>query len=104
MRNADFLIGNSSSGIVEVASFKLAAINIGERQRGRLHGENVIFVDNNRLQIKEAIQKVLFDIQFKEDLRKSTNPYGLGNSAEKIVEVLTKIELNNTLIHKNISY
>lgn len=104
LRNADFLIGNSSSGLVEVASFKLAAINVGERQRGRLHGENVIFVDNNFNEIKEAIQKVLFNGEFKERLSKVTNLYGDGNSSEKIIRVLSQIDLNSNLVHKNITY
>lgn len=104
LRNSKFLIGNSSSGIVEVASFKLAAINIGERQRGRLHCENVIFVDNDINQIQEAIQTVLFDENFKDTLSKVVNPYGKGNSSDKVVEVLSEITLDSNLIHKNISY
>ena len=104
MRNSEFLIGNSSSGIVEVASFKLAAINIGERQRGRLHSENVIFVDNDMNQIQSAIQKVLFDKDFKDTLSKVINLYGQGNSSDQVVEVLSEIKLNSNLIHKNISY
>lgn len=104
LRNSKFLIGNSSSGIVEVASFKLAAINIGERQRGRLHCENVIFVDNDLNQIQEAINKVLFDKDFNDTLSKVVNPYGNGNSSDEIVKILTEIEINKNLIHKNISY
>lgn len=104
LRNADFLIGNSSSGLVEVASFKLAAINVGARQRGRLHGDNVIFVDNDSTQIKDAIHKVLFDADFKGKLATVINPYGQGDSSDKIIKVLAEISLDNNLIHKNISY
>lgn len=104
LRNAEFLIGNSSSGIVEVASIGLAAINVGERQRGRLHGDNVIFTDNNKTQIIEAIHRVLNDTEFKNKVAAKNNPYGDGNSTKKIIDALEKIELNDSLIHKNITY
>ncbi len=104
MRNAEFLIGNSSSGIVEVASMGLAAINVGERQRGRLHGNNVIFVDNDVVQILKGIEKIHFDEEFKEKVALKNNPYGKGNSAQKVVKILKEIELDNNLIYKNITY
>jgi GDP/UDP-N,N'-diacetylbacillosamine 2-epimerase (hydrolysing) len=104
LRNAQFLIGNSSSGIVEVATLGLSAINVGERQRGRIHGNNVIFTDNNKQQIKEAIHKVMYDDSFIEQVAKKENPYGNGQSAEKIIEVLKSIKLDKKLIHKNITY
>lgn len=104
LKNADFLIGNSSSGVIEVASLGLAAINVGERQRGRLHGDNIIFTDNDEKQIIDAIQKVLNDDEFKERVAKKVNPYGTGNSADKVVKVLSEIKLDKTLIYKNITY
>ncbi len=104
LRNSEFLIGNSSSGIVEVASLGLAAINIGERQRGRLHGDNVIFTDNDKTQIVQAIQTVLNDSEFKNKVAAKNNPYGNGNSTKKIIDVLEKIDLSDSLIHKNITY
>lgn len=104
LRNAAFLIGNSSSGIVEVASLGLAAINIGERQRGRIHGKNVIFVDNDQQQILNAIHKVQTDVDFKKLVAQKQNPYGSGNASAKVLEILTSIEINNQLLHKNITY
>lgn len=104
LRSAKFLIGNSSSGVVEVASLGLPAINVGERQRGRVHGKNVIFVDNNKNQIKQAIQKVLTDEEFLKVVALKENPYGNGHSSEKIVEILASIEINDWLIYKNITY
>jgi GDP/UDP-N,N'-diacetylbacillosamine 2-epimerase (hydrolysing) len=104
LRNANFLIGNSSSGVVEVASLGLAAINVGERQRGRLHGDNVIFTDNDKGQIKSAISKVLKDEDFKSIVAKKYNPYGDGNSTKKIIDILSKIQLNKKLVYKNITY
>lgn len=104
LRSAEFLIGNSSSGIVEVATLGLPAINVGARQRGRLHGENVIFTDNDEGQIIEAIQKVKTDKVFMEKVEKKYNPYGNGKSAEQIVKVLKELQINDKLIYKNITY
>lgn len=104
LRNAQFLIGNSSSGLLEAPSLGLPAINVGSRQMGRTHGNNMLFVNNNKLEIKNAIQKVLTDESFINELKKCHNPYGDGKSAEKIVEILKTIELNMRLIHKNITY
>lgn len=104
LRNAEFLIGNSSSGIVEVASLGLAAINIGDRQQGRLHGRNVIFTDYSKENIKSAIQKACADEIFKAEVAKKTNPYGDGNSAEKVINVLAEISIDDKLIHKSITY
>ncbi len=104
LRQAKFLLGNSSSGIVEVGSLGLPAINIGERQRGRLHGDNVVFVDNDKEQILDAIAFVQTDGAFLERVRKKENPYGKGRSAELVLEVLANIAIDEILIHKNISY
>jgi GDP/UDP-N,N'-diacetylbacillosamine 2-epimerase (hydrolysing) len=104
LREGSFLIGNSSSGIVEVASLGLSAINVGNRQRGRIHGNNVIFVDNDKKQIKDAIFKALNDEGFKAKVAEKVNPYGDGQSTEKIIEVLRNIKLDENLVHKNITY
>jgi len=104
LKNALFLIGNSSSGLVEVGSLGLPAINVGERQRGRLHGDNVIFVDNDEHQILKAIDTVLHDQPFRDKVALKINPYGDGRSSEKVVETLAAIELGNKLLHKNITY
>ena len=104
LKNALFLIGNSSSGLVEVGSLGLPAINVGERQRGRLHGDNVIFVDNDEQQILKAIDTVLHDQPFRDKVAQKINPYGDGNSSQKVIDVLASIELGNKLLHKNITY
>ncbi len=104
LRHAAFLIGNSSSGILEVASLGLPAINVGERQRGRVHGGNVLFVDHDTEQIARAIDRVLRDEAFLAEVARRENPYGDGHSAEKIVEVLAQVEITDALLHKNITY
>lgn len=104
LRNASCLLGNSSSGLLEAPSLGLPAINIGSRQRGRAHGDNVIFVDNDKTQILEALKRTQNDTAFKSRVAQKQNPYGNGNTAQQVVDVLTSITINNNLIHKNITY
>jgi len=104
LRNANFLLGNSSSGLLEAPSLGLPAINIGSRQRGRVHGDNVIFVDNDKEEIAKAIDFVNSDKEYLAQVAKKQNPYGDGNSAEKAVEVLASVKINKDLIYKNITY
>jgi len=83
LRNAAALLGNSSSGLLEAPSLGLPAINIGQRQRGRQHGDNVIFVDNDLKQIQDAINRVLTDQIFLDTVAKKVNLYGDGKTAPK---------------------
>jgi UDP-N-acetylglucosamine 2-epimerase (non-hydrolysing)/GDP/UDP-N,N'-diacetylbacillosamine 2-epimerase (hydrolysing) len=99
-RNAWALIGNSSSGIHETPSLKIPAINIGNRQMGRERAANVIDVPNDQLFIEKAIEKALFDEDFRRFVREIENPYGVGNSAETIVNLLKKIDLKQVSIQK----
>ena len=104
LRHASCLLGNSSSGIIEAPSLGLPVINIGPRQRGRIHAQNVIFVDNDKNLIHSAIIKSLTDTDYINSVKAIKNPYGNGHSASKIVEVLRKIKLDDNLVHKNITY
>jgi GDP/UDP-N,N'-diacetylbacillosamine 2-epimerase (hydrolysing) len=104
LRHASCLVGNSSSGIIEAPSLGLPVVNVGSRQRGRVHASNVIFVDHDQLQVSEAIQKSMSDKDYVQSLKSIKNPYGDGHSAQKIVDVLVSIKLNDQLIHKNITY
>ena len=103
LRHAKGLIGNSSSGLTEAPSLGLPAINIGTRQRGRIHGANVIFVDNDKQQILSAIEKI-DDETFLKEVQKKENPYGKGDSADTVLNILATIEINDWLLHKNITY
>jgi len=104
MSHSSLMIGNSSAGIREAPSFKLPVINIGTRQNGRLRAANVIDVNHNSFEIKEAIKKCLYDEEFKNSLKELVNPYGIGTSAIQIVDVLENIELTKELIQKEICY
>jgi GDP/UDP-N,N'-diacetylbacillosamine 2-epimerase (hydrolysing) len=103
LRNSKCLLGNSSSGLSEAPTLSLPAINIGKRQRDRICGKNVIFVDNDMDQILMAIKK-LEDSDFLLEVSKRENPYGDGNSTEKVIEILANIKIDDKLIYKNITY
>lgn len=81
-KSAQFLIGNSSSGILEAASIPLGVINVGRRQKGRYCGENIIFCSGEKHEIGEAIKSVR-DPKFHLIVSTSINPYGDGKSCVK---------------------
>lgn len=93
-------VGNSSSGIKETPVFGCPAVNIGSRQEGRLRAQNVLDVTYEVGEIVNAIDKCLFNTEFREKCRDVQNPYGNGKSAEIVVDVLTNIELGEKLITK----
>lgn len=96
-RNVWALVGNSSSGIHETPTLKIPAVNIGTRQNGRERAENVIDVPHDRKKIRNAIQKALFDTEFRNKIKTVNNPYGDGNASEKIVEILKTIPLHGII-------
>ena len=103
LRNAKCLLGNSSSGLTEAPSLGLPAINIGQRQQDRIHGKNVIFVDNNKVEILNAIKQI-DNPKFIKEVLKKENPYGKGESSKIVTEILATIKLDDKLIYKNITY
>jgi GDP/UDP-N,N'-diacetylbacillosamine 2-epimerase (hydrolysing) len=90
------VLGNSSSGIIEAPSFKVGTINIGERQLGRVQAESVINCDPKSSSIKIAIGN-LYEESFQSRLSAVVNPFGDGNSSQKIVSILKQVELDNIL-------
>lgn len=104
MYHADFMIGNSSSGILEAPTFKLPAINIGRRQIGRLQAKNVVNVENfDKNKIIEAINYVQ-QSDFRHSIQNISNPYGDGDSSEKIVKILENLVIDEKLINKQLTY
>jgi UDP-hydrolysing UDP-N-acetyl-D-glucosamine 2-epimerase len=99
MRHSAVMVGNSSSGIVEAASFELPVVNLGSRQRGRVCGKNVIHAELRADAIVRAIRLAL-SRDFRECLRGLTNPYGDGKAAPRIVEVLKSVPLDRNLLIK----
>ena len=99
MAIAAAMVGNSSSGIIEAMSFGLPVVNIGTRQRGRTRGANVIDVGYGREEIIAGIHTALSP-GFRSRLQGQSNPYGDSRAAEKIVERIKEIALDNRLIVK----
>lgn len=90
------VIGNSSSGLIEVPSFKKATINIGDRQKGRVQAKSVISCKPEMKAIIESIQTALSD-EFQLQLQNVENPYGEGNSSYKIAEAIQNASIQNIL-------
>lgn len=104
MKYASVMVGNSSAGIREAPSFELPVVNIGSRQTGRARAANVIDVEHDEEEIVGALKKGLSDTEFRESLKGIVNPYGDGNAAKKIVEILRTVKLTPELVQKRINY
>lgn len=99
MAYASAMVGNSSSGIIEAASFQLPVVNIGDRQAGRVHGENVIDTICSRDAIGSAIKKAT-NPKFVKHIHGINNPYGDGSASEIIVSHIKSLQLTQDLIMK----
>jgi UDP-hydrolysing UDP-N-acetyl-D-glucosamine 2-epimerase len=93
----DAMIGNSSSGIMEAASFALPVVNVGIRQQGRERARNVIDCPAETPAIVSALKRALSPA-FRKELRGMANPYGNGTAATTIANVLATVPLDNLLI------
>lgn len=100
MRLASAMVGNSSSGIVEACSFGLPVVNIGTRQDGREQAGNVINVPCKKEDIVQALERALFDTEFRDRAKKCKNTYGDGKASERIAEILDKLVINERLLQK----
>ena len=87
LRHAGVMVGNSSSGIIEAASFKLQVVNIGARQEGRVRASNVVDVGYGKDEILQGIQTAVAP-EFRNGLQDLENPYGDGTAADKIIHNL----------------
>ena len=106
LRNADIVIGNSSSGIIETPSFGIPTINIGDRQKGRIQGNNIINCKPEYNELVAAIKKALSK-EFIRIAKTAVNPYGYGGAATKCVSILKRelkkgIDLKKTFFDINI--
>jgi UDP-N-acetylglucosamine 2-epimerase (non-hydrolysing) len=99
MRRGAAMVGNSSSGIIEAASFELPVVNLGSRQRGRVYGKNVIHAELKSETIIRAIRSAVSPA-FRESLHGMVNPYGDGKAAPRIIEVLKTVPLDRGLLVK----
>ena len=96
IKHVDGVVGNSSSGLLEVPSFRKGIINIGDRQRGRLKAESVIDCSPDQESIAVAIQR-LYSKDFQLMLSNVKNPYGEGGASDRVVDTLIKVPLEDIL-------
>lgn len=88
LQHVDAVLGNSSSGIIEVPHFNIPTINIGDRQKGRVMAESIINTKPKKNNIIKALEKS-FDDSFIAKIKNQDLQYGRGNSVKKIMKVLS---------------
>lgn len=96
MKYSKLVLGNSSSGIIEAPSLKIPTVNIGDRQKGRLHTESVITCDTSEKSIQKSIKKAL-EKEFYNKARKVRNPYYKKNTALRILNIIKNYDFTNNL-------
>ena len=96
LAHVDAVVGNSSSGLTEVPTFKKATINIGDRQKGRIQATSIVNCKPVSANIQKAIKKSYTD-EFKKILSNTINPYGNGGSSESIINTLDSTDFNSLI-------
>tara|TARA_Y100001970_G_scaffold293501_1_gene440794 strand:+ start:7652 stop:8806 length:1155 start_codon:yes stop_codon:yes gene_type:complete len=91
MSYVDCVLGNSSSGVLEAPSFKIATINIGDRQKGRMQAKSIINCKPNKDLIIKSINHV-YNENFKKIVKKVKNPYKANNCSNKIYKIIKKFK------------
>lgn len=102
LRHAALMIGNSSAGILEAPSLGLPVVNVGVRQRGREHGDNVIFTDYEPTEIAAAIARATGDAAFRAEVAERRTPYGDGTAGPRIASILAGTETGPVLLNKRL--
>jgi UDP-N-acetylglucosamine 2-epimerase (non-hydrolysing)/GDP/UDP-N,N'-diacetylbacillosamine 2-epimerase (hydrolysing) len=95
----DAVVGNSSSGLIEVPSFGIPTLNIGHRQQGRIKAKTIVDCESTFENIREKLKLVLSS-KYKESCKKSTNPYEKENTAIEILSVIRQFDLDNLILKK----
>lgn len=96
MKHAEFVLGNSSSGIIEAPVFQIPTINIGDRQRGRLQSESIINCESDSNSITTAIQMAMSD-KHKSVCKTVISPYGTGNAGKQIAHKVMEVVWNRNI-------
>jgi UDP-hydrolysing UDP-N-acetyl-D-glucosamine 2-epimerase len=99
LREADVVIGNSSSGIIESPAMRVPSVNIGQRQMGRAKAESIIDVEDSTQSIQEGIERALSS-EFKNKLKHMAPIYGEGNTAVQIKDTVLSYKLENIVFKK----
>jgi GDP/UDP-N,N'-diacetylbacillosamine 2-epimerase (hydrolysing) len=97
------MVGNSSAGLIETPYIPLSAINIGDRQQGRRHAENVIHCGHGADGIEKALATAIDDPAFAARAAVCERPFGDGRAYQRIVETLRSIELGPRLFDKHMT-
>lgn len=100
MKIAAVMVGNSSSGILEAASFALPVVNIGTRQHGRMRAGNVMDVGYDSGSIRSAVEFAIENSEFRSGAARCVNPYGDGTTAVKTLDILRRLRLTPALLAK----
>jgi GDP/UDP-N,N'-diacetylbacillosamine 2-epimerase (hydrolysing) len=94
LKNVDVVLGNSSSGILEVPYFNIPTINVGDRQTGRLMSKSVIQSSNDLENIKKSL-KLSLDPAFAKAIKNQPHIYGEGTATQQIIKVLKNIKITS---------
>jgi len=94
LQHVDMVLGNSSSGILEVPFFNIPTINIGDRQKGRILPQSIINSNVNKSEILNAVDMALSS-KFRKDISSQEQLYGDGNTSDKILNILLNFKLKN---------
>jgi len=97
LQYVDGVVGNSSSGIIEVPSFKISTVNIGKRQKGRVRSRSVIDSELKVQSIKAAILS-LYDENFRQISQEGVNPYEAGETSKSIVSKINELSKDQVKI------
>ena len=100
---SEFVIGNSSSGIIEVPYLKVPTVNIGDRQNGRIRHKSVIDTGYSVASIKRGIQKAISK-DFQNSLKGMDFKFGDGHAAEKMVEIIKRIKVDQKFLRKRLEF
>lgn len=101
LKNAEFMIGNSSSGILEAPSFGIPTINIGSRQKGRIAANSVLNIDLNKDEIKRNIEKSLYDEDFRNKVKDVKNLYEKEGTSDNIIKIIKEFLNSNIDLQKD---
>ena len=100
LRGATALLGNSSLGVLEAPFLKLAVVNVGGRQLGRHHVENLFFVPGDRQAIRSQVELIRHDAATRQRVANCTNPFGDGRAGERIAELFAATPIDQRLLMK----
>lgn len=103
LRYVEFVIGNSSSGILEVPYFKVPTINIGKRQDGRIRHRSIIDCDYDKASVSQSIDKSL-STNFRESLRDMDYKFGDGTASKKMIEAIKSVKDRKDLMIKKLDF